>query len=228
MNLRALPVALLLIGATLAPGEVNAAPTGVPIPPPDEKEGARGTGTVLPFDLQQTTRRDDRPTPDPVGGFQISLVAGVQMRGSASGHAGIAVGYFKRSTGNVGIEMEGGITRGPNGQINHGLLSMVFQSGGRSSKLAPYVTVGGGLYHAKEQLRDRVADALPTFGIVPTEELETGPLIAFGLGFRIFLSEKVSFRADYREMRAITGGAGSLFNRIFSLRRIGGFLSFQL
>ena len=73
-----------------------------------------------------------------------------------------------------------------------------------------------------------MVEALPTFGIEPMEGLETGPLIAFGLGFRFYLSEKVSFRADYREMRAITSGSGSLFNRLFSLRRIGGFLSFQL
>lgn len=229
MHLRSLPAALLLTGLALAPDAASASSAGSLIPPTaDEEDERRGAGTVGLFDLQQTIRRDDRPPSDPVGGFQISLIGAVQMRGSASGQAGIAASYFKRSTGNVGIEFEGGVTRGPNGQINHGLLSFIFQSGGRSSKLAPYLAVGGGIFHATERLRDPVAAALPTFGIEPMNELETGPLIAFGLGFRFYLSEKVSFRADYREMKAITGGSGSLLNRLFSMRRIAGFLSFQL
>ena len=87
---------------------------------------------------------------------------------------------------------------------------------------------GGGIYYAKEKLRDRVAGELPRFGIDPVEETESGALIAFGLGFRIFMSEKISFRIDYREMRAITGGSGNLFDRLYSLRRIGGFLSIHL
>ncbi len=229
MRLRSLFAAPLLIGLALLPGEASATPTAPGSPVAADEEAKSGsTGTVGLFDLQQTTRRSDRPPSDPVGGFQISVIAGVQMRGSASGHLGAAVGYFTRSTGNVGIEIEGGVTRGPNGQVNHGLVSMIFQSGGRSSKLAPYLALGGGIYHAKERLRDRVAETLPEFGIETTGGLETGPLIAFGIGFRIFLSEKVSFRADYRELRAITGGSGSILDRLFSMRRIGGFLSFQL
>ena len=229
MSLCSLLAPLLFIGLALSPGEASAMPAGRPTPVTGDKEDARrGAGTVGLFDLQQTTRRSDRPPADPVGGFQISVLAGVQMRGSASAHAGIAISYFKRSTGNVGIEIEGGITRGPNGQVNHGLVSMIFQSGGRASTLAPYVSVGGGIYHAKERLRDRVAETLPEFGIETTGGLENGLLIAVGLGARFFLSEKVSFRADYREIRAFTGGSGGLLDRLFSLRRIGGFLSFQL
>jgi hypothetical protein len=229
LNLRSLFAALLLISAALAPGETSAAPVASPIPPlTNEEDASRVPGTVLPFDLQQTTRRDDRPTRDPVGGFQISVLGGVQMRGSASGHAGLAFSYFKRSTGNVGLELEGGASRGPNGQVSHGLFSLILQSGGRSSKMAPYLAFGGGIYYAKEKLRDRVAEELPTFGIDPVEETESGALIAFGLGIRIFMSEKISFRIDYREMRAITGGSGGLFDRLYSLRRIGGFLSIHL
>ncbi len=222
MNQRALAAVVLLTALALAPAQAQAAARSG-----DENESSTG-GTVGSFGLQQTTRRADRPPSDPVGGFQIAIMGGVQMRGSASGHVGVAFSYFKRSTGNVGIELEAAVSRGPNGQINHGLLSLIFQSGGRSSKLAPYLAVGGGVYHANESLRGRVADALPIFGIEPKEELETGALIAFGLGFRFYLSESVSFRADYREMRAITTGSGNLFDRIFSLRRIGGFLAFQL
>ncbi len=222
MNQPVLRAVLLLAAVALTPDLAHAATRS------DDENERSAAGTVGAFDLQQTIRRDDRPPSDPVGGFQISVMGGVQMRGSASGQAGLALSYFKRSTGNVGIELEGGITRGPNGQINHGLLSFIFQSGGRASKLAPYLSVGAGIYHANEHLRDGVAAALPTFGIQPEEGLETGALVAFGLGFRFYLSEGVSFRADYREMRAITTGSGGLFDRLFSLRRIGGFLSFHL
>lgn len=194
-------------------------------------EDDSGEGTFTGFDPasgQQIASRDERPPMDPVGGFQVSLVGGVQLRGTASGQGGIALGYYKRSTGNVGVEIEGGFTSGPGGRIYHGLLSLVLQSGTRATRMIPYVTLGAGAFRAEEDLRDRLAEALPEFGIDPTGETETGALVAFGFGIRYYLSDSVSFRADYREFRALTTGEGSFFDRLFALRRIGGFLSFDL
>lgn len=190
---------------------------------------ARHLGIALLAALLSTPAwaQDEPPQRDPVGGFQLGILAGVQLRGSASGQFGLSLGWYKRSTSNVGFELEGAFTRGPDGEIYHGLLSLVLQSGSRSTRLVPFVTIGGGIFHASEKLRDPLRDALPDFGIDPIEDSETGGLIAFGLGIRYYLSETMSFRADYREMRGITTAEGDLFDRLHSMRRIAGTLIFQ-
>lgn len=184
-------------------------------------------GLFLDLSPQQPGVSAQAPERDPVGGFALGVLAGVQLRGSGSGQFGLSLAWFKRSTSNVGFEFEGAITRGPDGKVYHGLLSVILQSGSRATRMVPYLAFGGGVFHAREQLRDSVREALPDFGIDPTEETETGGLIAFGFGVRYYLSEKLSFRADYREMRAITTAAGGLFDKLYSMRRIGGFLIFQ-
>lgn len=191
---------------------------------PDDGDEKKGTfaGFTLP---QQVVTRGERPPMDPVGGFQLSLMGGVQLRGSASGQGGIALAWFRRSTAGLGLELEGAFTQGPSGEVTHALLSIILQSGARSAKLVPYLALGGGIFHAKEQVRDSVGDALEEFGIVASDGTETGPLIALGFGMRFYLSESLSLRADYREFRAITSADGGLFDRLFSLRRIGGFIS---
>lgn len=164
------------------------------------------------------------PERDPVGGFAVGILAGVQLRGSASGQFGATVAWFKQSTSNVGFEFEGAFTRGPDGQVYHGLVSVILQSGSRATRMVPYLALGGGLFHAKEELRDSVRDVLPSFGVDPVEGTETGGLIAFGFGVRYYLNEKISFRGDYREMRGITTSEGSFFDKLHSMRRIGGIL----
>ena len=72
-----------------------------------------------------------------------------------------------------------------------------------------------------------MAAALPDFGIIPTNETETGPLVALGFGFRYYLGDKLSFRADFREFRAYTNGSGGFFDRLYGLRRIAGILSIE-
>lgn len=183
-------------------------------------------GTFSGFGSQAV--RDERPEMDPVGGFQVSILAGVQLRGSASGQGGVALGYFKRSTGNIGLELEASVNRGPSGEVLQGIASIILQSGTRATRMVPYISVGGGFFHAREKLRDAVKNELPNFGIVPVEETETGPLLAFGFGFRYYLNDGLSFRADYREFRALTSGDSGFFDRLFALRRIAGFLSFEL
>jgi len=167
------------------------------------------------------------PERDPVGGFALGLLAGVQLRGSASGQFGVTLGWFKRSTSNVGFEFEGAFTRGPDGQVYHGLLSVILQSGSRATRMVPYLAIGGGIFHAREELRDSVREALPSFGIDPVAGTETGGLIAFGFGVRYYLNEKMSSRGDSREMRAITTAEGNFFDKLHSMRRIGGILMFQ-
>ena len=76
----------------------------------------------------------EAPPRDPVGGFQLGILAGVQLRGSASGQFGLALGWFKRSTSNVGFEFEGAFTRGPDGEVYHGLAS-ILRARARSSSL---------------------------------------------------------------------------------------------
>lgn len=191
----------------------------------EEKDGTF-SGFRLPG--QQISATDERPPMDPVGGFQLSVMGGVQLRGSASGALGLALGYYKRSTGNVGLELEGALTRGPSGEVYHGLMNLILQSGSRAARMVPYLSIGGGIYHAREKIRDSVAEELPDFGIEPVEEQETGALIAAGFGIRYFLTDGISFRADYREFRALTTGEGGFFDRLFALRRIAGFLSFDL
>lgn len=176
---------------------------------------------------QQPGVSAEAPPRDPVGGFALGVLAGVQLRGSASGQFGLSLAWFKRSTSNVGVEFEGAFTRGPDGQVYHGLVSVILQSGSRATRMVPYLAFGGGVFHAREQLRDSVRDALPSFGIPPTENTETGGLIAFGFGVRYYLSEKLSFRGDYREMRGITTADGGFFDKLHSMRRIGGFLMFH-
>jgi hypothetical protein len=171
--------------------------------------------------------RGERPEMDPVGGLQLSVLGGVQLRGSASGAGGIALGYYKRSTGGLGFEVEGAFTRGPTGDVAHAIFSVVLQSGVRSAKLVPYLAFGGGVYRANERLRDAVREVLPEFGVAIQEQTETGPIIGVGFGVRYYLSPKVSFRADYREFRALTTGEGGFFDRLYALRRIAGFLSFD-
>ncbi len=220
-----------LLLATLATGLIAATPAMALADEPHEDRGtATGTTGIFlpPAGLRQdvqTTRVDQRPTADSVGGFQLSLVGGVQLRGSASGAAGVALAYFKRSTAAVGVEIEAAFTRGPSGRVYHGLASVILQSGARASRMSPYLTLGAGYYRAEEKLRDAVRDALPSFGIDPTEAKESGVLIAFGLGVRYYLAGSLSFRADYREFRAVTSAEGSLFDKLFSMRRIAGFLS---
>lgn len=191
----------------------------------EDEPGA--AGTFSGFALQQAVRAE-RPERDTVGGFQFSIIGGVQLRGSASGQGGLAFGYYKRSTAAVGLELEAAFNRGPSGEVIHALASIVFQSGARSSRMVPYAAIGAGMYRAREKLRDSVAAELPDFGIEPTEGEESGPLVAFGFGVRYYLNDGLSFRADYREFRALTGGEDGFFDRLFALRRIGGFLSFEL
>lgn len=187
-----------------------------------------GTASLfLDLSPQQPGVSAQAPERDPVGGFALGVLAGVQLRGSGSGQFGLSLAWFKRSTSNVGFEFEGAITRGPDGKVYHGLLSVILQSGSRATRMVPYLAFGGGVFHAREQLRDSVREALPNFGIDPTAETETGGLIAFGFGVRYYLSETLSFRADYREMRAITTAAGGFFDKLYSMRRIGSFLIFQ-
>ena len=168
---------------------------------------------------------DRRPPADSVGGFQLNVFAGVQLVGSASGQFGAALSYFKPSTGAVGLELEGGFTRGPSGNVVHGLGSIVLQSGVRSTRIVPYLAVGGGFYRAEVSLREAVREELPNFGIEPNNDTEQGALIGFGLGIRYYLRDGLSFRADYREFRAVTGADVGFLDRLFALRRIGGFLS---
>ncbi|NKB87585.1 MAG: hypothetical protein GKS06_05140 [Acidobacteria bacterium] len=175
----------------------------------------------------QTGVSPQAPPRDPVGGFALGVLAGVQLRGSASGQFGLTVGWFKRSTSNVGFEFEGAFTRGPDGEVYHGLVNLILQSGSRATRMVPYLAIGGGVFHAKEKLRDSVAAALPEFGIDASEASETGGLIAFGFGVRYYLDEKLSFRADYREMRAITTSSGGFFDRLHSMRRIAGIMMFR-
>jgi len=177
---------------------------------------------------QVEATRGERPPRDPVGGFQFAILGGVQLRGSASGAGGIALGYYDRASASFGIELEGAFTRGPTGDIVHVMLSAVLQSGARSSRMVPYLTFGAGAYRAQERLRDAVRDVLPDFGIEISEETEIGPIVGVGLGVRYFLSPKVSFRADYREFRALTTGSGDFFDRLYALRRIAGYLAFDL
>lgn len=184
-------------------------------------------GMFLDLRPQQPGVSAEAPERDPVGGFALGVLAGVQLRGSASGQFGLSLAWFKRSTSNVGIEFEGAFTRGPDGQVYHGLLSVILQSGSRATRMVPYLALGGGVFYAREQLRDAVREALPNFGITPEEQTETGGLIAFGFGVRYYLSDKMSFRVDYREMRAITTAEGGFFDKLHSMRRIGGFLMFH-
>jgi len=184
-------------------------------------------GLFLDPGPQQPGVSAEAPERDSVGGFAVGVLAGVQLRGSASGQFGLSLAWFKRSTSNVGIELESAFTRGPDGEVYHGLLSVILQSGSRATRMVPYLALGGGVFHAREKLRDSVRVALPQFGIKPVEGTETGGLIAFGFGVRYYLSETLSFRADYREMRAITTADGSFFDRLHSMRRIGGVLMFQ-
>lgn len=215
---------MALIGIVLlSPGAALAAEAG-------EEESASGgtSGLFLPVALLQdiqTTRVEARPPADKVGGFQLSLFGGVQLRGSASGAGGVALAYFSRSTAAVGFEIEGAFTRGPSGQVYHGLASIILQSGARTSRMVPYLSFGGGFYRAEEKLRDAVRDALPNFGIEPTEGTESGALIAIGFGVRYYLAGSMSFRADYREFRAFTSADGSLFDKLFAMRRIAGYFS---
>ena len=80
MRLRSLFAAPLLIGLALLPGEASATPTAPGSPVAADEEAKSGsTGTVGLFDLQQTTRRSDRPPSDPVGGFQISAKPAIDI-----------------------------------------------------------------------------------------------------------------------------------------------------
>lgn len=189
--------------------------------PADPATGA--PARVLNLSPQQGVSTQPPPR-DPVGGFVVGVLAGVQLRGSASGQFGVTLGWFKQSTSNVGFELEGAYTRGPDGEVYHGLLSVILQSGSRSTRMVPYLALGGGLFNAREKVRDAVAAALPDFGIDASAQSETGGLIAAGFGIRYYLNEKMSFRADYREMRAITTASGSLIDRLHSMRRIAGIL----
>ena len=219
-RLSVLALVLLVPGVLFAQAVADAGPVDAP---------SLGTsGVFLDLSPQQSQGVSPvAPERDPVGGFAVGLLAGVQLRGSASGQFGATLAWFKRSTSNVGFELEGAFTRGPDGQVYHGLVSLILQSGSRATRMVPYLAIGGGMFHAKEELRDSVRDALPAFGIDPVEGTETGGLIAFGFGVRYYLNEKLSFRGDYREMRAITTSEGSFFDKLHSMRRIGGILMFR-
>lgn len=216
---------LMLAAAAVVTTPAAAEPVPGNDPPAAGASDDGGTdGTAGSFSLQgqiTSTRVDKRPEADKVGGFQIGVLAGVQLRGTASGQGGLAIAYFKRSTAAVGLELEASFMRGPNGQVYMGILSLIMQSGARSSRMVPYLAFGGGMFRAEEKLRPAVAEALPDFGIEPVPGTETGALFAYGFGIRYYLATKVSFRIDYRDIKAITSAG------LFSMRRIGGFLSFE-
>lgn len=198
------------------------------VPAAATSEDARSAGTTGHFVLGgQATRVDQRPAADKVGGFQLSLIGGVQLRGSASGQFGVALAYFKSSTAAVGVEVEAVFTQGPNGKVYTGVTSLILQSGARASRMVPYFAIGLGYFRAEENLRDAVADALPGFGIPATNRSETGGLLAFGFGIRYFMAPNISFRFDLREFKLVTSASGNIFDRLFSMRRIAGFLSFD-
>ncbi len=215
--MRALSVAAVLVALVWPAGAAMAA----------EPAGRGVSGAFRLQDQVEAVRVDRRPPADPVGGFQLSFLGGVQLRGSASGQFGVAIAYLKPSTAAVGVELEGTFTRGPNGKVYYGLLSLLLQSGVRTTRTVPYLAVGVGAYRAVEEIRDNIRDLLPQFGIDTNAASESGVLVGFGFGVRYYLSPSVSFRADYREYRAVTSAEGNLFDRLFSLRRIGGFLSFD-
>lgn len=195
----------------------------------DEPEGTSGR-FVMP-ELAQSqieVTRGDRPPMDRVGGFQLSAFFGAQLRGSASGTAGLAIGYYKPTTASIGGELETGAIRGPTGNVYYGLMSIVLQSGARSARMVPYATLGAGAYHATEQVQDNLKIALASIGIVLPEESETGLLLGFGVGVRYYLSPTVSFRVDYREFRGLTSSDSSFWDRWYAMRRIAGFFSFGL
>jgi len=181
-------------------------------------------GVFLDLSPQQSGVSAEAPPRDPVGGFALGVLGGVQLRGSASAQFGLTLAWFKQSTSNVGFELESAFTRGPDGQVYTGLLSVILQSGSRSTRMVPYLAFGGGVFYARDRLRDSVREALPNFGIDPIEGTETGGLIAFGFGVRYYLNEKMSFRGDYREMRAITSADGGFFDKLHTMRRIAGIL----
>lgn len=189
-----------------------------------------GTSGSFVLELPQSqidVTRGDRPPMDPVGGVQLGIIGGVQLRGSASGTVGLALGYYKRSTASFGVELEVAATRGPTGEVYHGMVNFIVQSGARSARLIPYIAVGAGMFHARERVQDNLASTLASIGILIPEETETGPIVGFGLGVRYHLTPGVSFRVDYREFRGLTGSDSGFWDRLYALRRIAGFFAFH-
>lgn len=212
------------LGSLVGPAVVSSL-DGRPLPPSTGHGDAAGKSPTA--GRQQVTEAQEPPPRDKVGGFQFGLLGGVQLVGSASGQGGVTLGYFKPSTAAIGLEAEAGITLGPNGEVYHGLLSIVLQSGARSSRIVPYLSLGGGVFRAEVDLRDAVEEELPNFGIDLPDSEEEGPLIAVGLGVRYYLSDWLSLRLDYREFRALTQVDSDFLDRLFALRRIGGMLSLE-
>ena len=177
--------------------------------------------------LANAQEEDAPPEADPVGGLTMSLLAGSQFVGSTAAQAGFTLGYYSRGAGLVGFEFEGALTLGPAGRVYHGLLNVVLQTGARTSKIVPYVVLGGGMFRAQVDLQDSVEQELQNFDVVLGDTTETGPMIDFGLGVRYFLSDGLSIRLDYREFRALRESDDSFFDRLFALRRIGAMLAVE-
>ena len=176
---------------------------------------------------QQVLTDGNRPTLDRVGGFQLNLFGAAQLVGSSSGQVGATLAYFRPTTAALGLELEGAATFGPSGRVYHGLLSVILQSGARSAKMAPYLAIGGGFYHAEIDLQAAVQEELEIFGIELGDEVERGPLLALGFGVRYYVSDHMAIRLDFREFRALTQTDGGFLDRLFALRRVGGMVSIE-
>lgn len=176
---------------------------------------------------EQQEERRPPPPQDQVGGFQISVFGGSQFVGGSSGQVGAVLGYFFKPTSRFGIELEAGNTFGPGGNILHGSANLVLQAGARTSRIVPYATAGVGVFHASVDLPGNIQDKLDEFGLALPGDEETAPAVNFGGGVRYYLSEGISLRGDFREYRAVLDVEGNVVDRLFSLRRVAGMISFE-
>lgn len=218
--------AALAVAAALAP----TAATATPLLPTAALVPATALAGGAPGARQQAAQEQEPgppPFPDRIGGFVVSIFGANIFSGSNALQVGGALAYFFEPRAQIGFEVEGGTTFGPGGQVTFASGSFIVQAGARTSKIVPYIDVGGGYVHAEVDLPEANRQELERLGIVIEPTTESGPSFHYGGGVRFYLREGIALRADFRDTRVVRDGDGSFFDRLFSMRRIAGMLSFD-
>jgi opacity protein-like surface antigen len=185
------------------------------------------SSAAVPQEQEQDPELQPPPPPDAIGGPNATFFVGSMFGASTSGQAGGSFGYTFKPDSTFGVEVEGGLTFGPDGRVIHLMGHFLMQTGARTSRIVFYAVIGAGIMYATFDPRPEIQSELDRLGIVIEDSTEVAPGVSFGAGVKYYLREGLSLRADYREYRMRRDIEGSFSERLYTLRRLAGMFTFE-